>query len=44
MRGCLLIGEYLDLVRIDICGLTKIAAIKSFLGLGAKYLEAFYPR
>jgi hypothetical protein len=43
MRGCLAIGEYLDLV-IEIAALTKITAIKSILGFGVKCLEAFYPR
>ena len=44
MQGCLVIGEHLDLVRIDIASLTKITTIESFLGFGAKCLEAFNPR
>ena len=44
MQGCLVIGEHLDLVRIDIAGLTKITTIESFLGFWAKCLEAFNSR
>ncbi len=37
-------GEYMDLIRIDIAALTESPAIESRLGFGIKCSEASYPR
>jgi len=38
------VGEYMDLIRIDIAALTESPAIESRLGFGIKCSEASYPR
>ena len=44
MQGGLAVGEYMDLIRIDIAALTESPAIESRLGFGIKCSEASYPR
>ncbi len=44
MQGGLAVGEYMDLIRIDIAALTESPAIESRLGFGTKRPAASYPR